>query len=273
MTLRNIKNRQNPLPLTDQIIWLTGASSGIGEALVHKLQQQCRHLIISARNAIALQKLAENYSNVSIQIADITDAAQMLAAAAAIKAQFGYIDTLIANAGTCEYVDVDHFDGALIRRVHETNFFGLVNTVQAALPLLEKSQQGYIAGMSSSVTWLAMPRAQAYGASKAAVRHFLQCMQADLKHKGIDVGIISPGFVQTPLTDRNDFPMPGKIDAESAADIIIRGLKKRRLEIRFPFLFTLILRLTGALPARLRLKITSAMARNNPQPETGDHHS
>jgi len=266
-------NSDKSLPFSQQVIWLTGASSGIGEALVHALQAECRHLIISARNAEALQQLAENYNNVSIQVADITNASQMLAAAAAIKAQFGHIDTLIANAGTCEYVDVDHFDSALIWRVHETNFFGLINTVEAALPLLQESQRGYIAGMSSSVTWLAMPRAQAYGASKAAVRHFLECMQADLKHKGIDVGIISPGFVQTPLTDRNDFPMPGKIDAEKAADIIVHGLKKRQLEIRFPFLFTLILRVLGALPASLRLKITSAMARNNQQPETGDRHS
>ncbi|MCD8522180.1 MAG: SDR family NAD(P)-dependent oxidoreductase [Saccharospirillaceae bacterium] len=262
-----------PRPFSEQIIWLTGASSGIGEALVHALQAECRHLIISARNAQALQELAERYNNVSIQVADITNASQMLAAAAAIKAQFGYIDTLIANAGTCEYVDVDQFDSALIRRVIDTNFFGLINTVEAALPLLQKSPRGYIAGMSSSVTWLAMPRAQAYGASKAAVRHFLECMQADLKHKGVDVGIISPGFVQTPLTDRNDFPMPGKIDAEEAAIIIIKGLKRRQLEIRFPFLFTLILRIIGALPARLRLKITSAMARNNQQPDTGDRHS
>lgn len=270
MNNRKLSAADNPLPLSAQIIWLTGASSGIGEALVHALQAQCQQLIISARNAEALQRLADQYSNVSIQAADITDAGQMLSAAEAIGDQFGRIDTLIANAGTCEYVDVDNFDSALIRRVLETNFFGLVNTVQAALPLLEKSQRGLIAGMSSSVTWLAMPRAQAYGASKAAVRHFLECMQADLKHKGIDVSIISPGFVQTPLTDRNDFPMPGKIDSSEAADIIVKGIRKRSLEIRFPFMFTLVLRLIGSLPASLRLKVTSAMARNEKSEKTGD---
>lgn len=263
-------DHSQPKAFSQQIIWLTGASSGIGEALVHALQSECRHLIISARNALALQQLAENYNNVSIQVTDITNAAQMHAAAAAIKAQFGYIDILIANAGTCEYVDIDKFDAALIRRVHETNFFGLINTVEAALPLLQMSQRGYLAGMSSSVTWLAMPRAQAYGASKAAVRHFLECMRADLKHRGIDISIISPGFVQTPLTDRNDFPMPGKITAQKAAGIIIKGLKKRQFEIRFPLLFTLILQIIGALPSSLRFKITSGMARNKQQTENGD---
>lgn len=259
-----------PVAFADQIIWLTGASSGIGEALVHSLQTQCRHLFVSARNQEALQTLADQYSNVSVLVADITDAVQMQTAAAEIGAEFGRIDTLIANAGTCEYLDVEQFDIELIRRVHETNFFGMVNTLNAALPLLRNSQQGLIAGMSSSVTWLAMPRAQAYGSSKAAVRHFLQCMQADLKQEGIDVSIISPGFVGTPLTDQNDFPMPGKISAEKAADIIVRGLHKRKAEIRFPFLFTLVLRLLGALPNSLRLRVTSSMARsdksNNNQP-------
>ena len=265
-----------PVAMAEQVIWLTGASSGIGAALVQALQAQCRHLVITARNAEALQKLAEQYSNVSVQVADITDSAQMLAAAHNIGAEFGRIDTLIANAGTCEYLDVSEFDIDLIRRVHDTNFFGLVNTLNAALPLLRNSQRGFIAGMSSSVTWLAMPRAQAYGSSKAAVRHFLQCMQADLKQENIDVSIISPGFVGTPLTDLNDFPMPGKISAEQAADIIVRGLHKRKAEIRFPFFFTLILRLLGALPNGLRLRVTSSMARNdnannNQPPASGDH--
>lgn len=257
------KTANAPVAFADQIIWLTGASSGIGEALVHSLQAQCRHLFISARNKVALQALADQYSNVSVLVADITDAEQMQKAAAEIGAEFGRIDTLIANAGTCEYLDVTEFDIELIRRVHETNFFGLVNTLNAALPLLRNSERGLIAGMSSSVTWLAMPRAQAYGSSKAAVRHFLQCMQADLKQEGIDVSIISPGFVGTPLTDLNDFPMPGKISAEKAADIIVRGLHKRKTEIRFPYLFTQTLRLLGALPNSLRLRITSSMSRSD----------
>lgn len=256
------------IAMSDQVVWLTGASSGIGAALVHQLQAECHHLVISARNEHALLELAEPYQNVSVQAADITDRAQMQAAAAQIETQFGRLDTLIANAGTCEYLDVAEFDIDLIRRVHETNFFGLVNTVNAALPLLRNSQRGLIAGMSSSVTWLAMPRAQAYGSSKAAIRHFLQCMQADLKQPGIDVSIISPGFVGTPLTDLNDFPMPGKISAEKAAAIIVRGLHKRNAEIRFPFVFTLLLRLLGALPNKLRLGITGRMARSNPSHHT-----
>src|SRR5690606_5900549 len=176
---------------------------------------------------------------------------------------FGRIDTLIANAGTCEYVDVKQFDTALFRRVMDTNFMGLVYTVAAALPWLRQSERGYLAGMSSSVTWLAMPRAQAYGASKAATRHFLEAMRADLWHEGMDVSVISPGFVQTPLTDRNDFPMPGRITAEDAALVVIKGLEIRVFGIHFSKRFTRILQLLGALPAALRFRITRARARHN----------
>lgn len=263
----------NTLPLNEQIIWLTGASSGIGAALIPALQSRCKHLIITARNADALQTLANGYSNVTVQAADITNEQQLQQVADYIGDQFGRIDTLIANAGTCEYVDVKQFDTALFRRVMDTNFMGLVYTVAAALPWLRQSERGYLVGMSSSVTWLAMPRAQAYGASKAATRHFLEAMRADLWHEGMDVSVISPGFVQTPLTDRNDFPMPGRISAEQAALAIIRGLEQRRFDIHFPKRFTWVLQLLGALPAALRFRITRAMARNNnTTSSSGDTH-
>src|SRR5690606_333483 len=141
------------------------------------------------------------YSNVTLQAADITDEQQLQQVATGIIYQFGLIYTRIANDGTCKDVDVKQFATALFHRVMDTKPMELVYTVAAALPWLRQSERGYLAGMSSSVTWLAMPRAQAYGASKAATRHFLEAMRADLWHEGMDVSVISPGFVQTPLTD------------------------------------------------------------------------
>ena len=169
---------------------------------------------------------------------------------------------MIANAGTCEYVDVNQFDTALFRRVLETNVLGLVNTVGAALPLLKQSKRGYIVGVSSSVAMLAMPRAQAYGSSKAAITHFLESMKADLTPLGLDVSVVSPGFVKTPLTDVNDFPMPMRITADQAAKEIVKGLRKRTWHIHFPKRFTFILWMLGHLPAFLRHKITAAMSRS-----------
>ena len=248
---------------SEKIIWLTGASSGIGAALVHALQSECAHLFISARNEQALAQLAAGYRNVTALPLDVTSAADMQQASAIIEQRFGRLDVLLANAGTCEYVDVKNFNADLFQRVFSTNFFGLVNSVQAALPLLRQSPAATIAGVSSSVTALAMPRAEAYGASKAAATHFLQSLAADLAPEGIQVSIVSPGFVQTPLTDLNDFPMPAMISAEQAAHCIVRGLKKGKTDIHFPRRFTLLLRFIGLLPDAIRYRITKNMVRHD----------
>jgi len=251
------------LPLKQQIIWLTGASSGIGEALTDELAPRCKALYISARSEDKLRPLAERHNNVTVVTADITDENSIKNAAAVIEKEQGHLDTLIANAGTCEYVDVTQFDTALFRRVFETNVMGLVKTTAAALPLLQKSQRGYLVGVGSSVSMLAMPRAQAYGASKAAVAHFLESMKADLKAMDIDVSLVSPGFVKTPLTDANDFPMPMRISAERAAEEIVKGVEKRQWHIHFPKTFTRILWFIGQLPAFVRQRITAGMSRTD----------
>lgn len=250
------------LPLEQQIIWLTGASSGIGEALIAALAPRCQQLIISARNQTKLDALAQPFANVTSLPVDITDLSALQLAAEHIDQTFGRLDTLIANAGTCEYVDVKNFEAAMVQRVLDTNFIGLANNVEVALPLLRKSQRGYLVGVSSSVAYLAMPRAQAYGASKAAMTHFLEAMKADLTEEGIDVSVVSPGFVKTPLTDVNDFPMPMRISADDAAQRIIKGLEKRPWDIHFPKRFTFILKLIANLPAPLRHRITASMARS-----------
>lgn len=251
--------------MKEQIVWLTGASSGIGKALTRKLADNCLHLYISARSEDKLQKLAEGADNITVITADITDIESVKVAANTIMEASGRIDTLVANAGTCEYVDALELDPELFRRVHETNFMGMVNTVTAAMPLLLRSRRGYIAGVSSSVSFLAMPRAQAYGSSKAAVTHFLDVMRADLAPAGIDVSVISPGFVKTPLTDVNDFPMPMLISPQQAADAIFNGLLKRHWQIHFPKRFTYLLMLLGSLPAFLRHRLTKKMSRTRLQ--------
>ena len=253
-----------PPPLSEQIIWLTGASSGIGAALVHGLSKRCQWLIISARNSDRLQQLAELHPNVVALSADVTSRDAMQAVAADIAARFGRIDTLIANAGSCEYLDVRQFDSALVKRVIDTNVYGLVNSLEAALPLIRNSQRGYLVAVSSSVTYLALPQAQAYGASKAAVRYFMEAMRADLASEHIDVSVVSPGFVKTPLTDRNRFRMPMRISANVAAEAIIKSLQRRPWDIHFPRRFTWLLQLLGCLPADLRLALTRRAATRLP---------
>merc|ERR1711879_49402 len=246
--------------LEEQVIWLTGASSGIGAALAEALKSRCAGLVLTSRNREALEQLAQGQSNILVAPADITDRRQMHHAAELIQAQFGKIDTLIANAGTCEYLDIRQFDVGLIKRVFNTNLNGLIHTLEVALPLIRQSRRGYVVGMSSSATYLPLPRAEAYGASKAAVSYLLESLRGDLAAERIDVSIISPGFVKTPLTDRNDFPMPMRITPEQAATSIVRGLERRPWEIHFPRRFTLLLKLLGLLPPSLRLTLTSKIA-------------
>ncbi|MNH08977.1 putative oxidoreductase [compost metagenome] len=196
-----------------------------------------------------------------LAIGDISDPQQVADVAAHIERSWGALDLVILNAGTCEYLEPGHFDPELVERVVRTNLIGVSHCLHAALPLLRRGQRPHLVVIGSSVSWLALPRAGAYGASKAAVRYLIESLRIDLVNEGIDVTLISPGFVDTPLTRRNDFPMPQIWSAERAARHIAVRLPKRPLEINFPGVFTMVLRLLGAMPVRWRLKLGQRLAR------------
>ena len=243
--------------------WLTGASSGIGAALALRLLEQGHQVALGGRNAETLEPLALRFpGQVLLATGDVSDPQQVAAIVAEIDQTWGALDQVILNAGTCEYLEPGHFDAALVERVLRTNLLGVSHCVQAALPLLRRGQQPHLVVTGSSVTWLALPRAGAYGASKAALRYLIESLRIELIAEGIDVTLVNPGFVDTPLTQRNDFPMPQIWSAERAARHIAERLPRRPLEINFPTLFTLVLRLLGALPARWRLKLGQRLARN-----------
>jgi len=242
--------------------WLTGASSGLGAALAQQLLEQGHQVALGGRKPDALEHLAAAYPHqVLLTQGDIEQPEQVRTMVAQIEAAWGGLDLAILNAGTCEYLEPGHFDTALVERVMRTNLLGLCHCLEAVLPLLRQGRQPHLVVTGSSVDWLALPRAAAYGASKAAVRYLVESLRIDLIGEGIDVTLVSPGFVDTPLTRRNDFPMPQRWSAERAARYIARRLPKRPLEISFPFPFIPILRLLGALPGRWRLKLGQRLAR------------
>jgi short-subunit dehydrogenase len=253
--------------LRNKVIWLTGASSGIGYALCESLLQMGNRVFASARNCSTLETLNNQYPHLYLIPCDMTDSASLQQAAEKIKTYTPYVDILIANAGTCEYLDVTDFDSALIQRVMNTNFMGTVKTIETALPFLYQAFSPYIAVVSSSAAWLPLPRAAAYGASKAALNYFMESLRSDLTHLGFKISMINPGFVQTNLTDKNDFAMPMRISAQQAATAILRGLEKEQWNIHFPKKFTYILKIIACLPARLRMAITARMSRLH-----GDKH-
>lgn len=161
------------------------------------------------------------------------------------------------NAGTCEYVDVERFESDMFRRVFEPNFFGVVHCVEAVLPTLKKGNSLVI--VDSMARLMPFTRSQAYGASKAAVHYFTKSLEVDLHDKGIRVQAVSPGFVETPLTDKNDFDMPMKITADEAAVAMLKGIESGKSSIYFPRMFGYILRCMNTLTDGLKKKLSLGM--------------
>ncbi|MFO6424422.1 SDR family NAD(P)-dependent oxidoreductase [Motilimonas sp. KMU-193] len=227
-----------------QQVFITGATSGIGRQLALDYCKQGWIVWACGRNQAALSELKQQAGEHLHPLCfDINLAAEIEHAARKITA----LDLLILNAGTCEYIDdAKHFDGALFERVMQTNVISLGYCLQHLLPLLKRG--GKLALMGSSASYVALPRAEAYGASKAAVSYLARTLAIDLKPSGIAVSLINPGFVNTPLTAKNDFPMPMSVDVTQASHAIISGLAKDRFDVHFPKKFTLILKTLAMLP-------------------------
>ena len=224
------------LAKTQKVIWVTGASSGLGRSLALQLARAGALVIASARNQQALDELAELDDNIRPLACDITDSAGFAALLEQMNAISPHIDQAILNAGNCEYLDFPDPDWAAIKRVMEVNFLGSVNCVEFVLPLLRASaeQRPHLVVVASQVTAAPFPRAEAYGASKAALQYFCESLRIDLAPENIDVSVINPGFVDTPLTRKNDFEMPFLMDVEDAARRIVARLPARPRSYSFP---------------------------------------
>lgn len=240
------------------IIWITGASSGIGYALSAKLLAEGNIVIATARHGDKLQTLKESYSEkLHIYQLDVTDEVAVKEFCLQITEKFNHIDTMILNAGICEYIDWPDFDLKILHHNMNTNFWGMANCIAYGIKALQGSAKPYIVGMASSAAIIGLPRAEGYGSSKAAVRYLLQCLQVQYYNSNIDVSIVTPGFVKTELTSKNDFPMPFLISVDRAANIILSGMKKRKTEIKFPFIMILLLNFLSIIPDKVRNFILS----------------
>ncbi|MGM0767586.1 MAG: SDR family NAD(P)-dependent oxidoreductase [Pseudomonadota bacterium] len=252
-------------------IWITGAGSGIGEAVSRRLINEEHRLIVTGRRQQPLDALSELApERVIAAPADTTDEARLQAIASTLESH-GALNMVILNAGTCEYLEIQEYRSEIIANNLTTNVIGTARCLDIALPALRRARaRGEAATLvivSSSAWWFPFARAEGYGASKAALTYLGHSLRADLAAEGIEVVVVSPGFVKTPLTDRNDFPMPFLVTADDAAARIVNGLSKGRNEIAFPKRFTWTLRLLGALPRPIIDRMSAAMARqgNNGQ--------
>jgi len=250
------------ISVADRHVWVTGASTGIGRAVTIELARRGARVVASARNESALDTLVRECGDrVQALPLDVTDRQANRWAAEEISRRMGGLDIAFLNAGTCEYVDVASFDSALFERTIRSNFLSMIYGIEAALPLLRQSPAPQLVGMSSTVAYRGLPRSEAYGASKAAIKNLFESLQIDLAREAFRVSVVCPGFVRTPLTDRNDFPMPFRIEADEAARRIVDGIEAGKPEIHFPRRFSLLFKLMTLLPDRLYIRLCARMVK------------
>ncbi|MBX7144848.1 MAG: SDR family NAD(P)-dependent oxidoreductase [Oligoflexia bacterium] len=243
------------MDLSNKVVWVTGASSGIGEALCFELARRGAKLALTARRAVELKSLAQRLGDYKatclVKPGDVSDLPGMHRIADEIAGELGAIDFAIANAGTHIESFPEKFDSAQYEFLMNTNYGGMLHCFEAALPHMLCRHCGTLVGMASLAGYRGLPRAAAYGASKSAMIHFMESARFHLERQGIRVTIINPGFVKTPLTDKNDFFMPFLISAERAARYICDGLERERDKISFPPIFATLLEIGRMLPACL----------------------
>lgn len=239
-------------------VWLVGASSGIGAALATQLQGLGASLALSARREPPLLKLAGERD--SVNSLDVNDPEAIRAVQEKLVREWGEIDLVIYCAGVYQPMRAWDMDLPAIRATLQTNLQGIYNLLEVITPYFLDRQTGGICLIASVAGYTGLPKALAYGPSKAAVINLAQILYTDLAPRGISVYLVNPGFVETRLTKQNDFSMPALISPVEAADKIIHGISRGRFEIDFPKRFTWWMKRISRLPDRLRFYLLGKVA-------------
>ena len=267
---------------TDKVVLITGASSGVGRALAIELARRGARLGLLARGlevpaddlaaagspgrrvqpSSRLQAIADEIEHeatnkaikppqVILLPADVRDQKAVRSAASELRKNFGDIDVLIANAGITAVTDVLELDPELFANVLNVNVMGAVNSVAAVLPEMVKRGRGHLVGISSLAAYRGHRKAAAYSASKASLSSFFESVRIDLIGTGIDVSIIHPGFIKTPLTEGRKARLPFLMEVDRAASKIINAIEKRKKSYAFPWQLATFVRLGMIMPIRL----------------------
>ena len=238
--------------MTKKVIWITGASSGIGKALALKFANENWSVAISARRENILKEISESHENIKSFPLDVTDQAKCKEVFEQIKNHYGNVDICFFSTGTWNPKKEKDIDVEQIENVFKVNFFGTVNSIKAIEEYFKNKNSGIITIVSSIAGYRGLPNSTGYGPSKSALNNLAESLYFDFGRHNVRVCLVSPGFIKTPMTDKNDFKMPFLKTSEFAADKIYDGLiNKNNFEIHFPKELTLTLKLFGILPSKI----------------------
>ena len=245
------------MPKRFKRVWITGGSSGIGRALAEYYAGRGAQVFISSRNAAKLEEAARAIGATAYPL-DVTDAAAVEETVAAVWERQGPVDLAVLNAGAA-FKRAGRDDTADNLKKHlEVNLLGVAYALDALRPRMRAAGGGSIALVGSLAGYSGLPRTSGYGSSKAALGYYAEALWAELQKENIDLKLISPGFVKTPIVAANEFPMPFMLEPDQAAQIIAHGLAGRAFEVAFPRRLAWPLRLLRALPADWRVRLTAA---------------
>lgn len=243
-------------------VWITGAGKGIGRAVAWEYATHGWDVAVSARTESDLDTLVREAQAAGLKgrivalAADVTDQDAMKQTFKAAEHDLGPLDQVILNAGTHIPNDAQTFSVAPYRTLMEINFMGVVNGLSAVVPAFIDRKRGAIGVVSSVAGFGGLPLASAYGASKAALINMCEALRPELEMANVTLSVITPGFVRTPLTSKNTFAMPFRIEADEAARHIYTGMESGRFEITFPWIFSTLLKILNKLPYGIYFAVT-----------------
>ena len=248
--------------MNKKTIWITGGSTGIGKALAIKFANNGWNVAISARRENLLKEISDNNENIFSYPLDVTNKSQCKEVFNKIKSKFQNVDICFFSTGTWNPKKEKDIDVEQIEDVFKVNFFGTLNSIKAVEEYFKNKQDGIITIVSSIAGYRGLPNSTGYGPSKSALNNLAESLYFDFKRSNVRVCLVSPGFIKTPMTDKNDFKMPFLKTTEYAANKIYDGLiNKNNFEIHFPKSLTLILKLFSFLPSKLYFGLIGKMTK------------
>ena len=248
--------------MTKKTIWITGGSTGIGKALAIKFASNGWDVAVSARRTELLDELSNSYENISGFPLDVTDKQKCKEVFNEIKNKYEDIDICFFSTGTWDPKKEKNIDIERMEDVFKVNFFGTVNTIKAVEQYFRDKKRGIITIVSSIAGYRGLPNSTGYGPSKSALNNLAESLYFDFKRFNVRICLVSPGFIKTPMTDKNDFKMPFLKTPEYAADKIYDGLvNKNVFEIHFPKSLTLILKIFSYLPSKVYFSLIGKMTK------------